>query len=112
MVDMDVVEQVPLTMADLKDRLEVVKKEKSELNFRAEKVYAYLQEFVTLSKKDAAEIQKKLSGLGIQRLRDRHITKIIDVMPEDIESLKLLFAGESLSLKQEELKQVLDAVNG
>lgn len=112
MVDMDIVEQTPLNMAELKDKLEHIKKDKKELNFRAEKVYAYLEESVNLKKKDADELYKKLTGLGIQRLRERHIAKIIDIMPEDSESLKMLFAGEAISLKQEEVKQILDAING
>src|SRR3989339_1910739 len=100
MVDIDIVEQKPITMVELNDKLEAIKKEKGELNFRAEKVYAYLQDFVKLKKKDIDELHTKLSGLGIQKLRDRHIVKILDVMPEDAESLKNLFTGESLSLKQ------------
>ena len=112
MVDMNIIEQKPLTIADIKDKLDNIRKEKTELNFRAEKVYAYLQDFAAVKKKDAAEIHKKISGLGLQRLREKHIIKIIDIMPEDIESLKMLFAGESISLKQDELKQILDALNG
>lgn len=112
MVDMSIVEQKAVSIADLRDKLENIKKEKGELNFRAEKVYAYLQEFTSSKKKDADELYKKISSLGIQRLRDRHIIKIIDVMPEDQDSLKSLFAGEAITLKQEELKQILDVVNG
>lgn len=111
MVDMSIVEQKPLLMADVKDKLEEIKKTK-ELNFRAEKVHAYLEEFVTAKKKDADTLHDKLAGLGLQRLREKQIVKIIDIMPEEIESLKTLFAGESISLKQDELKQILDALNG
>lgn len=112
MVDMTVIEQKPISMAELKDKLESIKKDDKELNFRAEKVYVHLQEFITLDKKDAEEKYKKISELGIQRLKEKHIVKIIDIMPEDPESLKMLFAGETISLKQEELKQILDALNG
>ena len=108
---MTLVEQKPITMVELNDKLENIKKERKELNFRAEKVHAYLQDFVTLKKKDAEAIYKKLSGLGIQRLREKHIIKIIDIMPEDAESLKILFSGESITLKQEEIKQILDALS-
>jgi len=112
MVDMTIVEQKPLMMADVKEKLSAVKKETKELNFRAEKVHNYLQEFVSIKGKDAEELYKKLAGLGLQRLREKHIVKIIDIMPEDAESLKALFAGEAISLKQDELKQILDAIQG
>ena len=112
MVDMNVVEQKPLMMVSLKERLENLKKENKELGFRSEKVYVYLQEFVKNDLKTAEQIREKLIGLGISKLREKHIVKIIDTMPEDQESLKVLFAGESVSFKQEELKQILDVVNG
>ncbi|MBS3151774.1 hypothetical protein J4230_00015 [Candidatus Woesearchaeota archaeon] len=110
MVDMTVIEQKPLLMADVKEKLSNIKKETKELNFRAERVYVYLDEFANVKKKDADALYKKLSGLGLQRLKDKYIVKIIDTMPEDIELLKSLFAGEALSLKQDEIKQVLDAL--
>ncbi len=111
MADLDVIEQKPVAMTELKEKLDAIKKTKNELNFRADKVYAYLEE-LSESKKDVKEMHKKLSGLGIQKLRDRHIVKILDLMPEDAESLKILFSGESIALKQEEMKQILDVVNG
>ncbi len=112
MVDMNVVEQKPMTMVELKDKLEALKKDGKELNFRAEKVHVYLQEFATIDNKKAKETYEKLSALGISRLKEKNIVKIIDVMPEDPESLKMLFAGEAISLKQDEIKQILDALNG
>lgn len=108
---MTVVEQKPVTMAELKDRFDAIKKEKKELNFRAEKVYSYLQEFVSLKKKQADELHKKISELEISRLRERHIVKIIDVMPEDVDSLKSLFVGEAISLKPDDMTKILKILN-
>lgn len=62
-----------------------------------------------MSIKDAEEIKKKLRGLDITRLNEKHIAKIIDVMPTDVESLKLIFAGET-SVKQEDLEKVLECL--
>ena len=107
---MTVIEQKPILMANLKEKLEIIKKESGELNFRAEKVYSYLSEFITLSKKEADEKYAKLSGLGIVRLRDKQAVKLVDLMPDDPETLKSLFSGETLSLKQEEIKQILDSL--
>jgi DNA-directed RNA polymerase subunit F len=110
MVEIDIIEQKPLAMAELKDKLDNIKKTDPELNFRASKVYAYLSELSTIDKAKVEALYKKLSGLDL-RLRDRHIVKIIDMMPKDAETLKVLFSGEALSLKQEELKQIVSIVN-
>ena len=110
MADIDIVEQKPIAMVELKIKLDQMKKDKGELNFRAERVYAYLLEFMTKKKTDG--IYQKLSALDIIKLRDRHIVKILDVMPEDAESVKILFSGETTSLKQEEIQKIVEIVNG
>ena len=110
MTDIDVIEQKPITMAELKAKLDQIKKDRGELNFRAERVHAHLSEFVAKRKTD--EIYQKLSALDIIKLRDRHIVKILDVMPEDAESVKILFSGETTSLKQEEIQKIVEIVNG
>lgn len=108
MSELDIISEIPLTSADVKFRLEAIKKEKKELNFRAEKVLEYVNSFVTIKEKDLEEIKKELNTLGIGRLKDKHIVKIIDIMPEDIESLKIIFTGENLTLKQDDLTKILE----
>ena len=110
MVDVDVVEKKPVTLTELKDRLGNIKKERNELNLRADRVYAYLEEFV--DKKRSEDVYKKLSNLNIAKLKERHIVKIADMLPEDNDALKTIFVGDTISLKQEEMKQILDAING
>lgn len=109
MVDVDIVEKRPVTLAELRETLASIKKDKNELNFRADKVYVYLEELV--NEKKSKDVQKKLSGLGIQKLKPKNIVKIADILPEDPDALKAIFIGETVTLKQEELKQILDVVN-
>ena len=109
MADIDILEQKPISMAELKEKLTVIKTEKGELNFRADKVYAYLEDF---AEPNALEVYKKLVGLEISKLRDRHIVKIVDLMPKDADSLKAIFSGEVAVLKQDEIQKILEVVNG
>ena len=110
MADIEILEQKPVALVNVKEKLAEHKKKFKELNFRAGKVYEYVNEFVTLTGKQAGEKQKKLSET-VSRLRDKHIVKILDLMPEDANSLKIIFAGEAVSLKPEEQKQITDIVN-
>ena len=82
-----------------------------ELNFRSQKVEGYVQDFAAVDKEKAIELEKKLSE-AVQKLKERHIKKIIDVMPADLNQVKTIFTGEAINLKQEELKQIVDIVNG
>ena len=109
-VDVEIIEQKPVTMAEVNRMLENAKKNK-ELNFRADKVYKYIAEFTDAKKSDVGKLYEKLKALNISKLRDRHIAKIIDIMPGDVESLKIIFSGESTSLKQDEMKQILEALS-
>ena len=34
--------------------------------------------------------------------------KIIDILPEDVETLKVVFAGEELTLKTEDLNKIIE----
>lgn len=109
MADIDILEQKPISMAELKEKLAFIKTEKGELSFRAKKVYDYLEEFTETS---ALLVYKKLAGLGISKLRDRHIVKIVDLMPKDADSLKAIFSGEVAVLKQDEIQKILEVING
>ncbi len=108
MLEIEVIEQKPVTIAELKGLVENVKKE--EQNFRMQKVSEYINGIA--ARKEQKEIYKKLEGLEISKLRDRHIVKIIDLMPDNADSLKAIFAGEVTSLKQDEIQKILEAING
>ncbi len=111
MVDIEILEQKPMMLVEVNEKLNSIRSDKKGLNFRAEKVHSYVHEFATLKKKEAQELYEKLKALNMIKLRERHIVKIIDIMPRDSESLKMLFAGEATSLKQDELKRILDVIN-
>ena len=111
MSDIEIVEQKPLSLIEVKELLTTHKAKFKELNFRSQKVEGYVQDFATVDKEKAQEIEKKLAE-AVQKLKERHIKKIIDVMPIDINQLKTIFTGEAINLKQEELKQIVDIVNG
>lgn len=110
MTDFKVINETPISSVELKEKLEAIKKRDKEIGNKATKTIEYLNTFVILKPKDAEEIKKKIVSLNISRLRDKHIAKVIDMMPQDIESLKLLFAGENLTIKQEDLNKILEVI--
>ena len=110
MADIEIVEQRPLSLIEVKESLSLHKEKFKELNFRSQKVEGYVQDFAEVDKDKAIELEKKLSE-AVQKLKERHIKKIIDVMPADLNQVKTIFTGEAINLKQEELKQIVDIVN-
>lgn len=109
MSEFQVLEENPLCLSQLKKSLKDLQTE-ATLNFRAEKTNAYLEAFALYSDKEAAELIKKIQALNIPRLKERHIVKVIDVMPKDVDSLRLLLSTETLTIKDEDLKKILDVI--
>ena len=108
MAEIEILQETPLTMRELQEKLNEVKKRDKDLSFRSKKTSEYLAVFT--EKKPKEDLKKALIDLGIPRLKDRHIVKIADVNPKDIESLKTLIVGENLTLKQEDLKRILECL--
>ena len=110
MVNVDIINESPVTMAELKEKIEDIKKRDKELKPRTLKTHEYLERFVSIKGKDAVKIKEQLLKLQISRIKERHIAKIIDIMPKDIETLKLKFVGENVTLKQDDLEKILEAL--
>jgi len=110
MGEIEIIEEKPLALTEVKTMLEKIEKRDKELTARATKVKAYLDKFVAVKDKEAEEIKKKIDGLEISRLKPRHISKIIDLMPKDMGSLRAVFAGENITLKQEDLNRILECL--
>jgi DNA-directed RNA polymerase subunit F len=110
MANIEVISEKPLTMAELADSLDDVKKRDKDLSPRAQKTYEYLKKFTKVSRKDIEKLKKSLDSLSISRLKDKHIAKIIDINPKEIDSLKIILSTENITLKQEDLSKILDTL--
>jgi len=110
MVEMNTLGEKPLTLVELSEKIEQIKKRDKELGSRAERINEYLNKFVKLKTKKVEELKKEMDNLDIPRLRERHLVKIIDILPEDMDSLKMIFAGENVTIKQDDLQRILNVI--
>jgi DNA-directed RNA polymerase subunit F len=110
MSGLEVIEKKSINMASLKEELANIKKRDGELSFRGAKTEEYVNEFNTIKPKQAEELYKKIDSLGIPRMKDTHINKIIDMMPKSIPELKVVLQGYALPVTNENLKKIVDAV--
>jgi DNA-directed RNA polymerase subunit F len=106
-----ILSETPISMTDLKEELQKIKKRDGELNFRANKTEEYLGLFVTLTPEQAKELKEKLAGLNIPRLKEEHILKIIDIMPSTIEELKSVLSGYTITVNNDNMKKIYDVVS-
>ena len=105
-----IVSEKPISMPEVKDEIAKIKKRDTELNFRSSRTEEYLNVFAKLSGKDAADLKAKLEKLNIPRLGEEHIVKIIDILPNTVEELKVVLQGYPLTITKENMKKIVDAV--
>ncbi len=110
MTSIEVLSEVPITLGEVNERLNSIEKRDKELNEVATKAKAYAEHFVKLDKKKTKELKKELEDLNIPRLKDRHYVKLIDMLPEYIDSLRTVFVGETVTVKQEDLNRILEVI--
>ena len=109
MAEIEIIQEETISLAELKEKITALP-EKEEPSFRRKKITEYLNNFVKTKGKDAIELREKLQGLNILRLSHRCMTKIIDLRPEDADSLRLILASENITVKQEDLTRIIECV--
>ena len=98
-----IINKEPLSMAESKYFLSKQNEKEAELN-------SFIEKFMKLNPKEAKEMNKKLSSLDLMKMKVEHITKIIDILPEDAEDLNKIFVD--VSLDEDETKKILEIVKG
>jgi len=106
-----VLDEKPISMSELKEEVEKIKKRDKELNLRLQKTEEYLNEFMPLSAHKGKELFEKLMKLNVPRLKELHINKIIDTLPSNINELKAVLQAYTLTISNENLNKIVDSVN-
>ncbi len=106
----EIISESPMNVVELKQEMEKIKKRDSELNFRAERTEEYLNHIVHLSPAKGKELYEKIEKLNVPRLKDVHIHKIIDTMPESMDALKAVQQGYVLTVSNENLKKIAETL--
>ena len=93
----------------MEKHVQEMKKRDKELNFRAKKVEEYIKAVPKV--KDYEKLAKELEDAKISRLKLKHITLIVNIFPSDVDSLRTVLSGENITLKDEDLKKIIEIVN-
>ena len=105
-----VISESPITISELKEGIDKIKKRDSEPSFRVTRTDEYLQAFSSLSNKQAAELVEKINKLNVPRLKDVHVCKIVDLMPTDPNDLKMILQSYTLTVSNDNIKKVADLI--
>jgi DNA-directed RNA polymerase subunit F len=73
-----------------------------------EELANFLKQFVKLNEKDSKKLREELNSLKNDKLREEHIVKIIDILPENSDELNKIC--NDISLEENETNKILDAI--
>jgi len=110
MSNIELLKEEPKTMVEIKEILSNIKKRDKELTPRGIKTHDYISKFTKLTLKQVEELRDKINKLEMSRLKEKHINKIIDIQPKDVDSLKSILNSENLTLKQEDLIKIFEII--
>ena len=103
----------PLSLAETKELIteqQEIIKELGQENEKLESVASYLKKFSKLSLEKSDKIKSEIKALDLIQLKNRHIIKIIDLLPADAEDLHKILIGDSVSLDKDEIDKILEIV--
>ena len=103
----EILNEMPITIAEIKSKNEKIKKRDVELGFRTSRTEEYLNHFVL---KDSLKLQETLKKLDIARLKDEQIVKIADLMPKTVDDLKVILQAYTVTITKENMKKIIDEV--
>jgi len=93
-------EQIPLTLAEVVNLSGDGKK--------AGEVKSFIKQLTKIKVEKAEEMKEEFKKLDLIQLKEEHIAKIIDFMPEDAEDLAKILPG--VSLDQNGINNILEIV--
>lgn len=92
----------PLSMAEAVEYIEKTKDNGTDV------AISFVKKFTKLKSKEAKELREKIRKLDLMKVKEEHITKIIDLMPENREDLNKIFIDTSLD--EDEAKKILETI--
>lgn len=106
MIGKKVLENNPITMAEVKELLEE-RSQSIELTYEQNLALDHVSKFAKLDTEASNKLVDELQKI----IKKNQAIKITNIMPEDMADMRLIFAKERGSHKKEELEQLLKIID-
>ena len=116
MIGKKVIDTKPITISEAKEilmrKVEEIVDENNEIDghqftYEQNLTIDYVNKFALLDADDAKELRTKLE----EYLTPVQAVKVVDLMPEDLDDLRLIFAKERGTFETDALKNILDLLD-
>jgi len=98
----------PVSLAEVKNILKKVSKERKELLYEQRIALEHANMFAKLPVKKTEELIKELQKLEF--IQEIHAYKIADILPKTDDDVKTIFAKERITLSEKDIKNILEIV--
>ncbi len=104
---MKILESKPITMTEAKDIM--LKREKTgEVNYEQKLALEHLKKFTKLKASELKKISEELNS--VVHMDPERFVQIINILPTTADEVRMIFAGERFSLKEEEINKIIEIV--
>jgi len=94
-----IIERKPLSMTEAKEYMD---------KDSGTDIQGFVKKFIILKPAKAKELREKIEKLDLLKVKEEHITKILDIMPETVEDINKIFSD--VSLDEDETKKLLETI--
>jgi len=98
-----ILDRQPLNLNEVQEILKDIPE-----NEKKEQMEIYLKKFLKTKPAQAKKIKQDLASLDLLKLKNEHIVKIIDLLPNDASDLNKIFTDVSLS--EDETNKILEVI--
>ncbi len=110
MEEIEIIEETPLSLSEVKKLIKKKEKEGEEPNFRMARTLEYISFFKEINEKKSEELKKKITSLNIPRMKEDILVKILDILPKSTDELKMIMQGHTLTISKENMEKIVKAV--
>lgn len=104
---MRIIETKPINTAEAKEVM-VSRENAGELVYEQKLAVEHLKKFTKLKIEDAKKMAEELSS--VTRMSPEILAQIVNLLPKNIDEIRIIFARERFSLKEDETKKILEII--
>lgn len=97
-----------VSLAEVKNILKKVEKERKELLYEQRIALEHAQKFAKLSIKKTNDLIKDI--MKLEKIEEEHAYKIAELLPTSEDDVKTIFSKERVTLNDNEIKEILEIV--
>ncbi len=91
----------PINLVEIQDILDKTKENEGEL-------LGFVKKFTKLKQTQSKDLRNKIEALDLIKIDEKHINKLIELLPKNKEDINQIFSD--VSLNEDEIQKLLDTI--